>query len=430
MSDVLLLHCKPAKECVPNYLRKIALMKSLYHHPLPLALAGAGFHAIPYVQSTAGPMPAQVVKVSKEAKETTKKNDVHAMKTEHKHLPMFLLACLCLWLFAAQGIAMAAPRLSEHSSYNDLPRLGILAPIGPPDYTELMKHVSVEKTLTYGPFKFYVGKIGKIPTVICIQPFGGPVTRSMSALVMSQHFNIKAFIYPGTSGAHLEPSQMIIGDVVLGAQHVNFANFFMTKTGELVPDEFTEESSMGRYGTLYANPTLLRYLACAATRVSSATRLPEWLNPGMTQDHPKIFYYGIQGTSTMWLANKEFIKKTNQVFHEIDEDGDWFSAVVAAMYHIPFIEVSTISDSILEFPETERGIPVPPENLKKQGAKDNASVIAQGISYKIAVALINQFGEKILKGHYPTPVSNPFPDISYADPTNPRDMLKGLDCQP
>ena len=372
------------------------LTKSLYHHPQHLSLTGAGIIAI------------------------------------HKRLPIFLLACLCLWLFAAQAIATAAPlsRESGHSYYSDLPRLGILAPVGPPDYTELMKHVVIEKTLTYGPFKFYVGKIGKIPAVICIQPFGGPVTRSMSAQVMAQHFNIKAFIYPGTSGAHLEPSQMIIGDVVLGAQHVNFANFFMTKTGELVPDEFTEESSMGRFGTLYANPTLLRYLACAATRVSSSTRLPEWLNPAVVQDHPKIFYYGIQGTSTMWLANKEFIKKTNQAFHEIDEDGDWFSAVVAAMYDIPFIEVSTISDSILEFPETDRGIPVPPESLKKLGSTKSAAVIAQGVSYKIAVALIDQFGEKILKGHYPTPVSNPFPDTWYADPTNSRSMLKGMDCRP
>ena len=405
-------------------------MKPFHYHALFLSQTGAESIVRRYMQNESGSIPFQVGEGWREEKTTTRKNGVNVIKQEIKLLSIRLLASICLWLFAAQGIATAAPRQSEHGSYNDLPSLGILAPVGPPDYTELMKHVSVEKTLTYGPFKFYVGKIGKIPTVICIQPFGGPVTRSMSAQVMSQHFNIKAFIYPGTSGAHLEPSQMIIGDVVLGAKNVNFANFFMTKTGELVPDEFTGESSMGRYGMLYANPTLLRYLACAAKRVSSTTRLPEWLNPGVRQDHPKIFYYGIQGTSTMWLGNKEFIKKTNQVFHEIDEDGDWFSAVVAAMYDIPFIEVSTISDSILEFPETERGIPVPPENLKKQGDKNNASVIAQGISYKIAVALINQFGEKILKAHYPTPVSNPFPDAWYADPTNPRDMLKGLDCQP
>jgi adenosylhomocysteine nucleosidase len=331
-----------------------------------------------------------------------------------------------------QTVATAASADGKSSplAYHAQPRLGILVPIGPPDYSELMTHFVKEKTLTYGPFTYFVGTIKKVPTVICIQPFGGPVTRAMSAQAMIEHFNIKALIYPGTSGAHLEPDQMVIGDVVLGAKHVNFANFFMTRGGDLVPDEFTAESAMGRFNMLYANPTLLRYLACAATRVTTSTQLPGWVNPGVTQMHPKVFYYGIQGTSTMWLANKEFIQKTHKAFHELDEDGDWFSAVVAAMYRVPFIEVSTISDSIFEFPKTERGIPVPPKSEDPSVHVKNASVIAQDLSNRIAVALIDRFGEKILKGHFPTPEKSPIPDDWYADAANARGMLKGMDCQP
>lgn len=329
------------------------------------------------------------------------------------------------WLGVPQ-IAAAAPDMTYHPQ----PRLGILVPIGPPDYSVLMSEFVKEKTLKYGPFTYFVGTLKKVPTVICIQPFGGPVTRAMSAQAMLTHFNIKALIYPGTSGAHLEADQMVIGDVVLGAKHVNFANFFMTKSGDLIPDEFTAESAMGRFNMLYANPTLLHYLACSATEVAAKAKMPDWVNPGVTQAHPKIFYYGIQGTSTMWLANKAFIHKTHQVFHELDEDGDWFSAVVAAMYDVPFIEVSTISDSIFEFPDTERGIPVPPKPTDPGVHVKNASVLAQDMSNRIAVALIGRYGEKILKGHYPTPETSPVPDAWYADAANPRDLLKGKDCLP
>jgi adenosylhomocysteine nucleosidase len=173
----------------------------------------------------------------------------------------------------------------------------------------------------------------------------------------------------------------------------------------------------------YLDPGLLGYLACSAKRVAAHTSVDLWANPDYPLKTPQIFYFGVQGTSTMWLANPEFIAKTHRAFHEIDEDGDWYSNLAATLYHVPFIEVSVISDSILEFPETERGLPTPPEGQKPTG------FLAQRISNQIAVDLIRHFGREILNGTFATPEERPFPAAYFTDPTNPQDLLKGLDCR-
>ena len=326
---------------------------------------------------------------------------------------------LALGLAFATGSAAAARPLGP-------PRLAVLAPVGPPDYAVLLDQLKGARVETFGPFSYRVGKIAGVPVVVSIAPMDGPLMRALAAQDMLVHYDIRAFIYPGTSGAHLGPDQMRVGDVVLGAANVDFGNFFMGKDGAVVGDEFGhEKSSSTHYGTLYADPDLLGAMACAATRVAAQTALPGWLNPHAPRARPDIFYFGVQGTSTMWLANPQMMAKTDAVFHEIDEDGDWYSNLAATIHHTPFIEVSVIADSILALPETQRGIPVPPDP-----AEPKASVLAQRLAYRIALDLIAHDGAAMLRGHYTTPTADPFPTGAFDHPKDPGRLMDRPGCAP
>lgn len=334
----------------------------------------------------------------------------------------FLIACmlLCAAVSAtAQGTAHAPVRAADPME----PRIGILIPNHPPDYSVLFDAFQQTAVEHFGPFEFRLGTISGVPVVLVLPPEDGPLLRSLAAQSMFEHYNVKAVVYAGTSGAHLGPDQMLIGDIVLGAKNVDFGNFFLSKTGDVVGGEFDSPEHHRRFSEFFLDPHLLRYLACSATRVAAHTTVDSWANPAYKRKEPQVFYFGVQGTSTMWLANPEFIAKTHRAFHEIDEDGDWYSNLAATLYHVPFIEVSVISDSILEFPETERGLPAPPKGQESTG------FLAQRISNQIAVDLIRNFGRPILSGTFTTPEESPFPASYFNDPTNPRDLLKGSDCR-
>lgn len=119
----------------------------------------------------------------------------------------------------------------------------------------------------------------------------------------------------------------------------------------------------------------------------------------------------------MWLADKSFIKKTDDVFHEVDEDGDWYSATVAKLANIPFIEVSTISDSVFEF----SGNGVPPQGVHRK----TASQITQDISDKIMLRVIKIYGHNLLYKKYNYPSRDPYPSYFYQTPTDPRGLVDG-----
>ena len=67
-----------------------------------------------------------------------------------------------------------------------------------------------------GPFEYRVGTLYGVPTVLNIAPADGVLVRSLAAQEMLHLFNIRALIYPSTSGGHLPPAQMQVGDIVLG----------------------------------------------------------------------------------------------------------------------------------------------------------------------------------------------------------------------
>jgi adenosylhomocysteine nucleosidase len=331
---------------------------------------------------------------------------------------MALLVVLC---GALVGAAQA-----QGQAMDSTPRLGLLVPVGPPDYAVILDAFKQTAEVKGGPFTYRAGTIAGVPVVVSIASASGPLARSLAAAEMLHHFNIKAFVYGGTSGGHLEPGEMRIGDIVLGAKNVDFMNFFMGKDGRIEASEFAAvQPDIKRYEDLYADPVLLSYLACSATRVAAKTELPGWINPKFPRTNPDIFYYGIQGTATVWLANKEFIEKTMAVFHEIDEDGDWYSNLVATMYGIPFIEVSVIANSIYEFPDTARGLPPAPP----AGEKARANVIAQRVSNRVVVDLVEHFGAQMLKGKYITPTTDPYSAEFYKTPKNPQKLLSGLECK-
>ncbi|WP_239058559.1 hypothetical protein GL267_003675 [Acidithiobacillus ferrianus] len=329
-----------------------------------------------------------------------------------------IISAVC-FLFFSVGGAQAGP---QKPGRGNNAYLGLLIPVGPAHYAVIMKEFKKNRSVQIGHFKYQIGHIYGIPVVICVQPFGGEYTRAITAQVMVDHFKIKALLYPGTSGAHLPPGKMHVGDVIIGTKQVNFTDFYMSPTGKITPDEFSGKSSLQDYQYFYLNKKLEKYTACAAQQVVDREKLPSWINGKFKTANPTIYYYGIQGTSTMWLADKSFIKKTDDVFHEVDEDGDWFSATVAKLEGIPFIEVSTISDSVFEF----SGNGVPP----RDGHRQSAAQITQDISDKIMLRVIELYGGDLLNRKYVYPSRNPYPVQFYETPTDPRGLTDNCRAKP
>lgn len=318
------------------------------------------------------------------------------------------LSALMTTTFPISSFASTSKRVNKSS---DNSYIGILVPVSPSNYHLLTDYFIKNKTVQIEKFTYEVGHIYGVPVVLCIQPFGGVATRAISAQLMIDNFNVKALFYPGTSGAHLPPSKMQIGDIVVGTKQVNYSNFYMSPKGIIVPDEFKGKSSLGKYLNIYINNTLERYVACSAAAVDNKTTIPKWVNGKYSTRKPSIFYYGIQGTSTMFVADKIFVKKVNRIFHVIDGDGDWYSALVARLSDIPFIEVSTISNSIYEY--SGRGFPL------REGHSQSASQIAQNISDKIVIRIIKKHGYNILNANYKYPIRSPYPAYFYLTPINP-----------
>jgi adenosylhomocysteine nucleosidase len=255
--------------------------------------------------------------------------------------------------------------------------------------------------------------------VLTIQPTDGEVMRALGAITMVHDFNLKAVLYPGTSGGHLPKGEMGVGDVVLGAKNVDHGNYYLSPKGEIEAGEFNAiQPGMLHFGPLYADPRLLAMLACSAKRVTDATALPAWLEPVKTDRQSQIFYYGIQGSSTIWSDNQAYTEATMKVFHEIDEDGDWYSNLAATLYHVPFIEVSVISNSIFAFPDRSHGTPASP------AGEPNSHVYAQRESNRIALAMIAHYGKEILAGSYTEPTEDPFPKGVFDHMTEPQGLLE------
>lgn len=333
-------------------------------------------------------------------------------------LKQYLLLLLLLAVATSAFASVIDGTLNRgYSSVNTNTRyLGILIPIAPQHYGAILQKFKILKVIKIHSFVFEEGTIYKVPVVLAVQPLGGNLMRALLAQTMADNFDIKAFIYPGTSGAHISFPEMHIGDVVINTKSVNFGDFYMNPDGKMVADEYDGVSSLGKYLNQYINPTLEKYAACAASRVAAITQLPAWINNQHREMRVHIFYYGIQGSAPMWVTNKPFMRKTDHIFHEMDEDGGWYAGLVARMDNIPFIEISTITDSPFEF--AGRGLPL------QDGHRRSGQQVVQNISDMVALKLIKEYGISILHGEYPYPKKNPFPALYYRTPLNPRKLLE------
>ena len=319
----------------------------------------------------------------------------------------------------------AQPPSSAPPRYDATPRLGILVPKGPPDYALLLNALKDAVHVQDGPFDFQAGTINGSPVVLIVQPAAGEVLRALGAMAMLHDFNVRALLYPGTSGGHLPKGEMAPGDVVLGAKNVDHGNYYLAPDGHMEAGEFAAVQPGQPYvGPLYADPRLLSMLACSAVRVTAATTLPAWMEPVRADAHSQIFFFGIQGSSTIWSDNAAYTRATMAVFHEIDEDGDWYSNLAASLYGIPFLEVSTISNSIFAFPGRSHGTPPPPPSTP------DSHVLAQRISNRIVLDLIAQHGRELLTGAFTNPTVSPYPAANFETPREPKGLLAGCGVRP
>lgn len=329
------------------------------------------------------------------------------MKLRTLFAPALLLLSLC----------------ARAATYDPTPRLGILIPKNPPDYALFLDALKQPAHVHDGPFDFLTGTLSGTPVVLIVQPAPGEVLRSLGAITMIHDFHLRMLLYPGTSGGHLPKGEMGPGDIVLGAKNVDHGNYYLAPDGHIEAGEFASLVPGQPYvGPLYAHPSLLALLACSARRVASATQLPAWVEPVRADAHPQIFYFGIQGSSTIWSDNANYTRATMKVFHEIDEDGDWYSNLAASLYGIPFLEVSTISNSIFAFPERSHGTPAHPP------AEPDAHILAQRLSNRILLDLIARHGHALLTGAFPSPTADPYSAKNYESPRDPGNLLDA--CRP
>ena len=329
-------------------------------------------------------------------------------------LLIFIAAAVCVLTAALTVRTSAAASVVTDPT----PRIGILVPIGPRDYSVLIDAVHDRRSLQDGPFTYQTGTISGVAVVLIIQPSDGDVIRSLGAQEMVRAFTIRALIYPGTSGAQLAKTEMGIGDIVLGAKTINNSNYYISPTGVIDPGTYDAvQHDVKHYGAIYADPALLGMLACAANRVGAATTLPAWLENAALGGHPRIFYFGAQGSSTIWSDNLAYTNAIRAVFHQIDEDGDWESALVATLWNVPFIEVSVISDSIFAFPNDSHGVP------HHAAGETDANVIAQRLSNRIVLDLIANDGRHLLTGTYSNALVDPYPADAFVRPQDPHALL-------
>jgi adenosylhomocysteine nucleosidase len=329
-----------------------------------------------------------------------------------------LLRTLAVGLALASSPAAHAQK-APAPPYDHTPRIAVLIPKGPPDYALWYEALRDPHNVTDGPFVYTTGTISGVPVAITVQPTDGEVMRALGAITMIHDFNLRAVLYPGTSGGHLPRGQMSVGDIVLGAKNVDHGNYYLSPKGDIEPGEFSAiQPGMLHYGPLYADPHLLAMLACSATREAARTDLPAWLAPVRKDAHPQIFYYGIQGSSTIWSDNQAYTEATMKVFHEIDEDGDWYSNLAATLYKVPFIEVSIISNSIYAFPDRSHGTPAEP------AGQPNSHIFAQRLSNRIGLDLIAHYGQQILNGTFTEPIADPFPAGVFDHMQDPQGLLK------
>lgn len=333
---------------------------------------------------------------------------------------MKLLAAFASFLLLASASAQGPV---SHPSLDTTPRIGILIPKGPPDYALLLDALQQPAHVHDGVFDFETGTIADVPVVLIVQPAAGEVLRSLVAMAMMHDFNVRLLLYPGTSGGHLPKGEMAPGDIVLGAKNVDHGNYYLSPDGRIEAGEFAANMPGERYaGPLYASRALLPLLACSASRVAAHTTLPAYVAPVRPDAHPQVFYFGIQGTSTVWSDNKTYTEATMRVFHEIDEDGDWYSNLAATLNRVPFLEVSVISNSIFAFPNASHGTPATP------AGEASSHVLAQRISNRIVLDLIRRNGRQLLASKFDESSVDPWPSVNYTTPRDPKGLLEG--CRP
>ena len=326
--------------------------------------------------------------------------------------------------FALAGLTLVlglcAARAAPPVRHDPTPRIGILVPRLPADYGLLFDALQHPATVSDGAFDFRTGEIFGVAVVMIVQPGPGEVLRAIEATAMMHDFNIRLLLYPGTSGGHLPAGQMAPGDIVLGARNINHGNYYLAPDGHMQPGTFVDPTSGRVYtGAFDADPALLPLLACSAARVASRTTLPAFVAPVRADRHPQVFYYGIQGTSEIWSDNPDYTHATMRVFHEIDEDGDWYSNLAANLMKVPFLEVSAISNSIFAFPSAPQGTPEHP------AWEPDSHVLAQRLSNRIVLDLIRREGTKLLSAGFAAGGGPRYDQAYFNTPLEPRGLLDG-----
>ena len=228
--------------------------------------------------------------------------------------------------------------------------VGIELPVGPPIYQNVVKKMQIQAIIHSGPFVYNVGTLEGEPVVVNVPPLDGITIRSLATERMETIFHIGSFLYAGTSGSHLRA--LSFGDVVVGARIVDFGNFIASRHGTMTPGEFHNTESgvgAGKFLYLYSNPTLVKMAAQVATP-QKLGKTPAGVLDEKTGRLPWVMKFGTQGSSQMWLKDPAWIAASDKIFHEVDESGDYPSALASMMNHVPFVEINTISDNALKVP--------------------------------------------------------------------------------
>lgn len=283
---------------------------------------------------------------------------------------------------AKDGVANVAPVNLPIRSFSS-PTVGIMLPSSPDTYSQYVQVMKGTRYYKIGLFTYATGKIDGVAVVLSSPPpIGSFSMTAIDTYLMETTFRPKMLIDPGTAGSHLP--MLTMGDVVIGARVVNFSNYMTTAAGKVVPGQFTalvSDKEGYKDGNpnpeyLYSAPQLVAMAYRAANSVAQFT--PSAILHAKDGRRPWIMEYGTQGSGAAWLRNVDAIRASTEVFHEVDEAGNYPIALVSSLTKTPFVEIHTISDAAMNVP------------TKMDGYFHRCSVYAQERSNRIVLQMIKE----------------------------------------
>lgn len=212
---------------------------------------------------------------------------------------------------------------------------------------------NVKKEMICG-FPFYTGLYRNRPVVVQ-KTFQGMTNAAASTMLAIAHFSPAFIVNQGVCGGH-DPA-IHRGDIVLGQNIINYANFKIGFTGSGNPVDGCQ--SIGLEIPPVKNRALEDNISTEGSKVhvfhSDDTLLKVAQGISVPCETTRIFT-GTIASADAWIDRKDLMKYIHEAYHTSGEDME--SASVAQLcftYCIPFLSIRALSNSLVNNEEFDEG---------------------------------------------------------------------------